>query len=291
MKEKIEACPECKNYHFKYDKNRGEWCCSECGLVIENKTLDQTGGINQSKDPKYRIGILTYRGGLGSYIDWKNIDSKGIKISSHTLPIIKRLRKRQNSFWSSEKRRIMIAMSRLHSLLRQLNTKKQVKIEAETILLKSLKKMTAQGRSFEPLVAAVTYIAYKVKKVPKSLEEISEVTSISKKSINRCRGLLLNALEIKTAPLDFSKYIPEISEKLDISRESQILASQLLKKAGENGLDLGRKPIGLVVAALYFACQQNEKLTQNELASAANVTPPTLRARYKELKKIAIKSK
>ena len=141
------------------------------------------------------------------------------------------------------------------------------------------------------LIAAVTYVAYRVKKNPKSLEEISKVISISKKRINRCRGLLLNALEIKTVPLDFSKYIPEISEKLDISRESQILASQLLKKAEENGLDLGRKPIGLVVAALYIACEQNEKLTQKELARAADVTPPTLRARYKELKKITIKSK
>ncbi len=286
MKEKIEECPECKNYHLKYDKNRGEWCCLECGLVVENKTLDQAGGVNQSKDPKYRIGIMAYRGGLGSYIDWKNLDSKGNKISSQTRSTINRMRKWHNGFRGSEKRRIMIAMSRLHSLLQQLNTKKQVKIEAETILLKSLKKIDVRGRSFEPLVAAVTYVAYKVKKVPKSLDEISKVASISKKRINRCRGLLLNALEIKTAPLDFSKYIPEISEKLDISRESQILASQLLKKAEKNGLDLGRKPIGLVAAALYLACQQNEKLTQNELASATNVTPPTLRARYKELKNL-----
>ena len=97
MKEKIEECPECKNYHFKYDKNRGEQCCSECGLVTKSKTLDQTGGVNQIKDPKYRIGIMAYRGGLGSYIDWRNLDSQGNKISSHTRPIIKRLRKWHNT--------------------------------------------------------------------------------------------------------------------------------------------------------------------------------------------------
>ncbi|UZE93033.1 MAG: hypothetical protein IB617_02640 [Candidatus Nealsonbacteria bacterium] len=293
MKEEVEVCPECGNSNFSYDLTRGEWCC-ECGLIIRDKELDQTGGVKRKYgEPKYPVGAITYYGIPGGYIDHKNLDFRGNKIPSHTQPVINRMRKWHSCLLGPEKHRINVAMDRLHSLLSQLNVEWPVKLESAVILYKALKKLPTQGRSFEHLAAAVIYIAYRVKEIPKTIEEISEITSISKKTINRYCKLLLNVLDIKIAPLDPLKYIPGISEKLAISGRSQILAGQLLKTAEEGGLALGKKPTGLVAAALYLACKQyGEKITQRELAKAANVTEVTLRTRYKEFKKIleALKS-
>ena len=287
MKEEIEICQECGNDNLRYDPVRGEWGCQKCGLIAKDKELDLTGGIRQEhKGPKYSVGVTAYSGKLGSYMDSKNIDSRGNKISPLALSIIKRTRKWHYNT-GSEERRITVAISKLHSLLRQLNTKKPVRIEADTILLKFLKKASTRVSNFNYLVAAVAYIAYKIKGVPKSIEEISKITSIKKKTINHYRKLLLDTLEIKIIPLGLLKYIPEISGKLNISGKSQILASQFLKKAQKNGLNIGKKPAGLVIAALYLACKQrDEKMTQRLLAKSANVTEVTLRTRIKELRQI-----
>jgi transcription initiation factor TFIIB len=44
--------------------------------------------------------------------------------------------------------------------------------------------------------------------------------------------------------------------------------------------------MGMAAAAIYIAClQQNEKITQKEIAEVAGVTEVTVRNRYKELKK------
>lgn len=294
MKEQIEVCPECGESDFIDDTTRGQKACRRCGLIIRDKELDQTGGVKQKYgEPKYPVGAISYHGIPGSYIDRKNFDSRGNKIPSHTQPVINRMRKWHSCFHSSKERRLSTAMHKLNSLLRQLKVEWPVRLESATILRKALKKLSAQGRGFEPLAAAVIYTAYKVKKIPKTIEEISEITFISKKTINRYCRLLLTVLEIKIAPLDIVKYIPGIGERLGISGRSQILAGQLLKRTKEGGLALGRKPTGLVAAALYLACKQyGEKITQRELSKAANVTEVTLRTRCKEFLKIlqALKS-
>ncbi|MGA3112481.1 MAG: AsnC family transcriptional regulator, partial [Candidatus Bathyarchaeia archaeon] len=47
----------------------------------------------------------------------------------------------------------------------------------------------------------------------------------------------------------------------------------------------GKDPMGLAAAALYIACLQNdERVTQKDVAEAAGVTEVTVRNRYKLLR-------
>ena len=127
MTEKV-VCPECKTSSCSYDPKRGEWACRKCGLVIKDKELDQTGGVNQyNKEPKYPVGAIIYGRKPGSYIDRKNLDSMGKEIPPHMRSTIDHARKWHHNSHSQEDRKIITAMNRLHFLLQQVEAIKPAK--------------------------------------------------------------------------------------------------------------------------------------------------------------------
>jgi transcription initiation factor TFIIB len=80
------------------------------------------------------------------------------------------------------------------------------------------------------------------------------------------------------------KYIAKIASKSRLTQKTQNLAIELLQKAKKvHGL-VGKGPAGTAAAALYIATIMNgERVTQKELADAANVTEVTVRNRYRGL--------
>ena len=81
-------------------------------------------------------------------------------------------------------------------------------------------------------------------------------------------------------------YVSKIAEKNRISGKTQGTAITLLAEARRKRFVAGKDPMGMAAAALYIAClQNNEKITQKDIAEAAGVTEVTVRNRYKALKK------
>jgi len=82
-------------------------------------------------------------------------------------------------------------------------------------------------------------------------------------------------------PLD---HISRIAEKAGVSGESQSLAVKILREAKRKRITMGKGPLGIAATVLYIACQlREEKMTQMDIAAAANVTEVTIRNRKKEL--------
>ena len=80
-------------------------------------------------------------------------------------------------------------------------------------------------------------------------------------------------------------YVSKIAEKNGISGKTQGTAIAILAEARRKRFASGKDPMGMAAAALYIAClQQNEKVTQKDIAEAAGVTEVTVRNRYKALK-------
>jgi transcription initiation factor TFIIB len=80
-------------------------------------------------------------------------------------------------------------------------------------------------------------------------------------------------------------YISKIAEKNGISGRTQGSAIAILRAARLKRVVAGKDPMGLAAAALYIAClQNNEKITQKDIADASGVTEVTVRNRYKALK-------
>jgi transcription initiation factor TFIIB len=79
-------------------------------------------------------------------------------------------------------------------------------------------------------------------------------------------------------------FISKIAEKTNISGKTQGIAIAILREARARRVASGKDPMGMAAASLYIAClQNNEKITQKDIADAAGVTEVTIRNRYKAL--------
>jgi len=135
-------------------------------------------------------------------------------------------------------------------------------------------------------VAASIYVACRLKRVPRTLDEISAHTKTNRKEIARCYRLLIKELGIKVPLANPIDYIPRMGSLLELSGKTMKRAADIIRMAKQKALTAGKDPAGLAAAAIYIATLlENERRTQKEIANIAGVTEVTVRNRYKELVK------
>ena len=289
-----QECPECKSVDFINDMTRGELICSSCGIVLSDKLIDHgpewRAFSSEERSKRSRVGSpMTYTvhdKGLSTVIDWRDRDAYGKKLSPRRKAQVYRLRKWQirTRVHSSIDRNLAYAMSELDRLSSQINLPKGVKEASAILYRKAIEKKLIRGRSIEAMIAASVYAACRLRKVPRTLEDIAQQSRISKKELGRCYRLLLRELRIHipiASPVDF---IPKLGTKLNLSGETLRKAADIVKRARELGITAGKDPTGLAAAAIYIASMmEGERKTQREIAEAARVTEVTVRNRYKEI--------
>ena len=134
------------------------------------------------------------------------------------------------------------------------------------------------------MITAALYAACRLCRVPRTLEEIAEVSSVDKIELGRSYRYLVRELGIKMAPTNPADYVPRFASALGLSGETQAKAIEILKKASQMGLTSGRGPTGAAAAAIYIASVlQDERRTQRDIAEVVKVTEVTIRNRYKEI--------
>jgi len=159
-----------------------------------------------------------------------------------------------------------------------------VEEEASRIYTLAVQKGLVRGRSMESVVAGALYAACRRHDVPRTLDELSEASSIEKKEIGRTYRFITRELSIKILPSNPADYIARFASALALTAETQSKSVELIERAQEIELTSGRGPRGIAAASLYVAALINgEKRTQREVADVAGVTEVTIRNRYKEL--------
>ena len=288
-------CPECGSPELVADTEMGETVCSKCGLVILGDMLDRSPEWRaftlEEKRSKRRVGApVTYSHfdkGLSTVI-WGNRDAFGRPLSPEVRHQMWRLRKWQirSQVHSSVNRNLAQAMSELDRLSDKAYIPSPVKERAAVIYRKALDKGLVRGRSIAAIAAAALYAACRITRTPRTLREVTNASLVDRKDVARCYRLLLRELDIQmpiAVPLD---YVSKIAEKAGISGETQGLAVKILREAKRKRMTMGKDPTGFAATVLYIACQlKGEKMTQMDIAAAANVTEVTIRNRKKELMK------
>ena len=85
-------CDECGSRNLSKDESRGEVVCDDCGLVLEDKVIDQGAEWRvfspEQGDQRARTGapmtVMLHDKGLSTDIDWQNKDYSGKSISAGT---------------------------------------------------------------------------------------------------------------------------------------------------------------------------------------------------------------
>jgi transcription initiation factor TFIIB len=287
-------CPECGSRNLEQDYERAELVCADCGVVVDAEFVDQgpewRAFDHDQRMKRSRVGApMTYTihdKGLSTMIDWRNRDSYGKSISSKNRAQLYRLRKWQRRIRVSNatERNLAFALSELDRMASALGLPRTVRETAAVVYRKAVDKNLIRGRSIEGVAAAALYAACRQCSVPRTLDEIGEVSRVSRKEIGRTYRFISRELSLKLMPTSPIDYVPRFCSGLRLKGEVQSKSVEILRQASEKELTSGRGPTGVAAAAIYIAsilC--GERRTQREVADVAGVTEVTIRNRYKEL--------
>ena len=292
--EEKNGCPECGSVKLVRDYEHAELVCAGCGYVIHQRIMDlgpEWRAFDQEqRDRRGRVGapmtFTIHDKGLSTMIDWRDRDSYGKDLTPKRRAQIYRLRKWQRRIRVSDamERNLAFALSEIDRMSSHLGLPRNVRETAAVIYRHAVEERLIRGRSIEGVAGAALYAACRECKVPRTLDEIAEVSRVGKKEIGRSYRFIARELLIHLHPTSPADYVPRFASDLGLSGEVQSKAVELLDIAISKGLTSGRGPTGVAAAALYIASALcGERRTQRDVADVARVTEVTVRNRYKEL--------
>ena len=278
-------CPDCGSKNLISDYCRAEIFCAECGLIIADNIVD-LGPEWRAYDAeqvakKVRVGApMTYRmhdKGLSTVV------SRGGSRGQEQHKI-KTLQQRRHTTTNTNERSFIFALSEIDRMACALKLPVNIREAASMLYRQAMKKHLIRGRSIEGITSAILYISCRQCGVPRTLEEMEDISRVEQKEISRSYRFLLRELGVKLSPASPVDFVPRFCSLLELGSETRIRAIEIIKKATEAKLTNGRGPIGIAAAAIYIAAiLSGQHRTQKDVSVVTGVTEVTIRNRYKEL--------
>ncbi len=289
--EDMKRCTKCGGTNIIIDSEVGEEVCGSCGLVLNDGHVD-TGPewrafTAEERSSRSRTGMgysySLFDKGLSTVLSGYR-DANGKTLNRETLRQMDRLRRYDNrsKFDDTWRRNLSIAMAELDRMSALLHIPGSIKERSALLYRKALKMDLIRGRSIDAFVAASIYATCRMERLPRPLKQISAASTREHSEIARTYRLMLREMDLKMPIDDPMKFVPSIASKLNLRRDTETHAIDILRKARElHGLS-GKDPRGIAAASLYKAClEKNDRRVQKEVAEAAGTTEVTLRNRLR----------
>lgn len=285
------SCPECGSEHLVRDYARGELVCDACGLVVSESAIDEgPEWAAYSAEENLRLSrtgaprsVVAGASSLTTVIPLSTKDARGNTIPLKEREKFYRMRKLQHHSGHSRpgERSLPETIRSLERVAAHMGLPKPVKEEAGFICKKALEKGLVRGRSIEGVVAAAVYAACRINEVPRTLDELQQVTGIRKKVIGKAYGALLRSLTLRVPPSRPADFVSRFCSKLGLSNAVQAEALKILKELDKMDTSMSLSPIGTAAAAIYLASlAHGERRPQKAIAKVAGVSEVTLRNRF-----------
>jgi len=254
-------CKECGSRQLEVDI-KGELACIDCGLVQSTMFLDEGpdwNNYNDGSESGEHTGMpsteLLHDKGLTTDIDWRNRDYAGSSMNKETSRLFRRLRRQhqRTRISNSTERNLAVALGELQRLGSQMDLPKSVKEEAAFIYRKAVEKKLVRGRSIEGVVAASIYAACRVRRIPRTLDEVGKHSRTGRKEIGRTFRAISRELLLKVAPATPQDYIPRFCSILNLPQTVETSASRILVRAEEIDLTASETTEGEPTEAVLIA--------------------------------------
>lgn len=291
-KEDSKICSNCNSTELVLDPVRGEVSCSNCGFVLQQRMIDDGAEWRaytyEESSRRSRVGSPATQSlhdkGLSTIIGYENYDHRGVRLTSKSRMQVYRLRKWQMRNTLGSNTSLAQALGEIDRLTSKLQLPRSVKETSISIYRKAFDQKIIRGRSIDGLVAAAIYCAARIRRIPRTINEIALSSGYTKKELGKHYRTLITKLNLKIPITDPVNFIVRYGTELKMTGTAQRKAADILKEARTLGISAGKDPTGLAAAAIYIAgilC--DERITQKSIAKVANVTEVTIRQRYKEL--------
>lgn len=283
-------CPECKRgTEVVFDHSAGDAVCSECGLVLESHSIDETSEwrtfANESGDnDPVRVGgptnPLLADGGLSTVISKPN-GSTGDFLSSS-------LGRWQNR-GSNPDRSLIQAFKAIATMSDRLGLVATIKDRANEIYKKVEDQKPLRGRNQDAILAACLYIACRQEDKPRTVKEICSVANgATKKEIGRAKEFIVKQLEVEMGQsmemgtIHAGDFLRRFCSHLGMTNQAVKAAQEAVQKSEE--LDIRRSPISIAAAVIYIITQlSDDKKLLKDISLATGVAEGTIRNSYKDL--------
>ncbi len=275
-----------------FETRDGNTVCINCGMVVGKDLVgnERRAYTIQEIEKRRRTEPRWREFGPRTTISNTKTDSKGKTLGAKGKTLFSRLSKIQQSLISSIERNFWEAKPKLKMLCSKMNIPEYIKETAWKIYSEAAKRKLTMGRSIDGFIAASLYAAIRVHEFPRLLEEVSDSSMTSRRTVIRSLGMIvkeiLTELNLKYRPITAEQLVYRFGNDLNLSMKTQRRAVNMLIQATKNGLvRTGKDPKGLAASVIYMAAKKtDERKTQAEVAEQAHCTEVTLRSRAKDIK-------
>eukprot|EP00759_Apiculatamorpha_spiralis_P007679 PhF_6_TR14901/c0_g1_i1/m.23256/K15196/BRF1, GTF3B; transcription factor IIIB 90 kDa subunit len=251
----FDVCPHPPS-EYEHDPSAGTTICGRCGMVIESNQLrtdhvfeNAPARRNSRYQPRHRDLNYHVNSGVSRQ---QTLDSARMELN--TL-----------SYRLTTSQSVVSAAVRIYGLIldRKLHT--------------SLRKDVS--------LAVCLYIACRIENTTHLLYEFGVCVGEDLSSMNAIYIRFCSGLGLDIPPMDPSVYLTRLAMKLQLNEEDKIVdsAQEILRAMRKEWIDYGRRPYGVVAAALLLACQMNgESRSVGELSRMVNLSEDTILLRLTE---------
>jgi transcription initiation factor TFIIB len=284
-------CSDCKRAtEVVFDHSAGDAVCSECGLVLESHSIDETSEwrtfANESGDnDPVRVGgpnnpLLT-DGGLSTLIAKPNGASGDFLSSS--------LSRWQNR-GSNNDRGLILAFKTIGTMSERLGLVPTIKDRANEIYKRVEDQKSSRGRNQDALLAACLYIACRQEDKPRTVKEICSIANgATKKEIGRAKEYIVKQLglenggqSVEMGTIHAGDFMRRFCSNLGMNHQAIKAAQESVQKSEE--FDIRRSPISIAAAVIYIITQlSDDKKPLKDISVATGVAEGTIRNSYKDL--------
>ncbi len=293
------SCPECRGRIIFYPEKK-EFICDYCGLVQSESNIDMGAewrSFEPGDDHKLaRTGpiatLVSPTKGLASGLSYSKRDAHGKPVPNNVKDWMYRVHKleRRTHSKNSAETNMQKAGSTINRVASAMHLKRPTRESAAYIYRRLVTTGKTNKRPIEALAVAALYLGCRQDSVDCCLEDFLEHTTISRKILGRTVKHFIRELKLPPGTSDAASYLGRICDKLKVDYKVLSLAQDLLRQANDDGILNGKLHVGGAAGAIYkaaIACGQRR--SEREVADAAGITEPTVRARYRDLARYAVK--
>ncbi|KAJ3692779.1 hypothetical protein LUZ60_011874 [Juncus effusus] len=286
----FEYCSDCKKpTEVVFDHAAGDTVCSECGLVLEAHSIDETSEwrtfANESNDnDPVRVGgptnpLLT-DSGLFTVISKPNGTQSDFLSSS--------LGRMQNRGSNSD-RALISAFGKISNMADRLGLVTTIKDRANEIYKKLEDTKSIKGRNQDAILAAALYIACRQEGKPRTVKEICTIaTGLTKKEVGRAKEFIVKQLKVEMGPsmemgtIHADDLVGRYCSHLGLNYDTIKAVKEAVKRSSD--LDIRRSPVSVAAAVIYMITQLSEdKKPMKDISLVTGAAEGTIRNAYKDL--------
>ena len=294
QEEQNAECKNCRGETVVFDHGTGEKICSGCGVVlsVERENVDPLLDMNMNLS-SMNLGtpssLAHHDKNLSTMISYSNVDADGVAIRVEQRSAIQRMR-RWNKISNNNRsyhRNLKNAFAILIRIKDKLSLSDTIVEKSAYYYRKILDQNLIKGRSIKGFVVACVYASCREMNVPRTIEEIAEISDTDKIFAGKCYRLLVRKLKVRLPSIDSTSHLARIANNANISEKTLRHAIQMMSQIKDDPISFGKDPCAIAVAVLYGAClEKGEKTSQSRISLAGNVSVVTLRKRFLDIKKI-----